>query len=63
MLCQGFERLPEGRDWRYKIKLDGFRAIGRKGGRTARLWSRNQKTLRRRFPTVLSAFADLRDAR
>jgi ATP-dependent DNA ligase len=50
MLSQGVERLPEGREWRYELKLDGFRAIGRKAGRTAQLWSRNQKNFARRFP-------------
>jgi ATP-dependent DNA ligase len=32
MLCQNAEPLPEGREWRYELKLDGFRAIGRKAG-------------------------------
>ena len=57
MLCQGVERLPEGREWRYELKLDGFRAIGRKAGRTAQLWSRNQKNFARRFPMVGSESA------
>jgi ATP-dependent DNA ligase len=43
MLCESAERPPEGREWRYELKLDGFRAIGRKSGRSAQLWSRNQK--------------------
>jgi ATP-dependent DNA ligase len=46
MLCQSAERPPDGRDWRYELKLDGFRAIGRESGRRAQLWSRNQKNLR-----------------
>jgi bifunctional non-homologous end joining protein LigD len=38
MLCQSAERPPpEGPEWRYELKLDGFRAIGRKAGRTAQL--------------------------
>ena len=49
MLCQSTELPPEGPDWRYELKLDGFRAIGRKSGRGAQLWSRNQKDFRRRF--------------
>ena len=61
MLCQGVERLPEGPEWRCEMKLDGFRAIGRKAGRTAQLWSRNQKNFARRFPTVLKALAGLPD--
>jgi DNA ligase D-like protein (predicted ligase) len=45
--------------WRYELKLDGFRAIGRKSGRNAQLWSRNQKDFTRRFPDVAKAVAEL----
>jgi ATP-dependent DNA ligase len=48
MLCASIERPPEDREWRYELKLDGFRAIGRKSGRSAQLWSRNQKDFTRR---------------
>lgn len=34
MLCESAERPPEGREWCYELKLDGFRAIGRKAGRS-----------------------------
>jgi len=61
MLCLGAERLPEGHEWRYELKLDGFRAIGRKAGRSAQLWSRNQKNFARRFPAVVKALANLPD--
>jgi bifunctional non-homologous end joining protein LigD len=59
MLCESAERPPEGREWRYKLKLDGFRAIGRKSGRSVQLWSRNQKDITRRFPIVLKGIAEL----
>jgi len=61
MLCQGMERLPEGGEWRYELKLDGFRAVGRKAGRTAQLWSRNQKNFARRFPTIVKGLGGLPD--
>ena len=54
-------RCPEGREWRYELKLDGFRAIGRKAGRTAQLWSRNQKNFARQFPIVVKGLAGLPD--
>jgi ATP-dependent DNA ligase len=53
MLCESAERPPEGSEWRYELKLDGFQAIGRKSGRSAQLWSRNQKDFTRRFPAVV----------
>jgi DNA ligase D-like protein (predicted ligase) len=61
MLCHAVERLPESREWRYELKLDGFRAIGRKAGRTPQLWSRNQKNFARRFPTLVKALTALPD--
>ena len=59
MLCESAERPPEGREWRYELKLDGFRAIGRKAGRSAQLWSRNKKDFVRRFPGVVEGIAEL----
>jgi len=61
MLCQGAERLPEWSEWHYELKLDGFRAIGRKAGRGAQLWSRNQKSLSRRFPSLVKGLNGLPD--
>ncbi len=59
MLCESAERPPEGREWCYELKLDGFRVIGRKPGRSAQLWSRNQKDFARRFPGVVKAIEEL----
>ena len=38
-----------------------YRAIGRKSGRSAQLWSRNQKDFARRFPAIAKTIADLPD--
>jgi bifunctional non-homologous end joining protein LigD len=59
MLCMSAEWPPEGSEWRYELKLDGFRAIARKSGRTAQLWSRNRKDFARRFPGVITAIREL----
>jgi bifunctional non-homologous end joining protein LigD len=59
MLSESAERPPEGREWRYELKLDSFRAIGRKSGRRAQLWSRNQKDFTRRFAAVAKVIAGL----
>jgi ATP-dependent DNA ligase len=59
MLCESAELPPEGREWRYELKLDGFRAIDRKSGRSGQLWSRNQKDFTRRFPDVVKGIAEL----
>jgi len=60
MLCETAERPPEGPEWRYELKLDGYRAIGFKTEGQAQLWSRNGKDFVRRFPEVAKAIASLR---
>lgn len=50
---------PEGPEWRYELKLDGFRTIGRKASHVAQLWSRNQKNFAPQFPSVVKGRADL----
>ena len=43
MLLQLTPRLPEGPQWLYELKLDGYRAIAFKAGGKAHLRSRNDK--------------------
>jgi len=59
MLCESVESLPEGRRWQYELKVDGFRAIGRKSSRSTELWSRNHKDLKHRFGGVANALLEL----
>ncbi len=53
--------LPEGADWLYEIKLDGYRAIGIKSGRKAQLRSRNDNDFTQRYSTVSEALQALPD--
>jgi bifunctional non-homologous end joining protein LigD len=48
-----------GPEWRYELKLDGYRAIGFSSEGQARLWSRNGKDFVRRFPEIATAIASL----
>ena len=59
MLCTSAEHPPAGPEWRYELKLDGFRAVGRCSGRSAKLWSRNQKDLTPRFSEIAKALGEL----
>jgi bifunctional non-homologous end joining protein LigD len=59
MLCESAEQPPDGPEWRYELKLDGYRAIGFKTEGQAELWSRNGKDFVRRFPEVAKAIASL----
>jgi hypothetical protein len=58
MLCESAERPPEGP--RMALRAEAGRLPrGRKSGRSAQLWSRNQKDFTRRFPAVVKGIAEL----
>ena len=59
MECALVSTLPEGPDWTYEVKLDGYRAIGVKTSREAILYSRNHKNFHKRFPQIAEALGDL----
>ena len=46
------KKLPEGEEWAYEQKLDGFRAIAFVDGETVHLQSRNGRPLTRYFPEL-----------
>ena len=46
--------LPEGPEWVYEIKLDGYRAQALCDGPKTQLLSRNGKDLGRRFPALVA---------
>ncbi|QEC46319.1 ATP-dependent DNA ligase [Baekduia soli] len=55
-LARSRTSLPEGDDWAYEPKFDGFRAIAFVDGGDVVLQSRNGKPLGRYFPEVLASF-------
>lgn len=59
MECVLVSQLPEGADWAYEVKLDGYRAIGVKTSRDTILYSRNAKNFNKRFPQIAEALNDL----
>ena len=59
MECALVSTLPEGPDWTYEVKLDGYRAIGVKNSRETILYSRNHKNFNKRFPQIAEALHDL----
>jgi len=61
MECLPVATLPEGKNWSYEIKLDGFRleAVKKKGETT--LFSRRGNILNRKFPYIAAALEALPD--
>jgi DNA ligase D-like protein (predicted ligase) len=61
MQCLPVAKLPEGQDWEYEIKFDGYRALGIRGTGQARLMSRKGNDFSARFPTLVKALGALPD--
>ncbi|MGI8965074.1 MAG: non-homologous end-joining DNA ligase, partial [Limisphaerales bacterium] len=59
MKCRLLETPPQGDEWIYEIKFDGFRAIAVKQGRNVQLFSRAAKDFSARFPEALAAIQKL----
>ncbi|HYP05235.1 MAG TPA: non-homologous end-joining DNA ligase [Bryobacteraceae bacterium] len=59
MQCKLVEALPEGHQWEYEIKLDGYRALAIRDDERLRLLSRRNNALNDRFPDVAKALSEL----
>jgi DNA ligase D-like protein (predicted ligase) len=58
MECLPVNRLPEGSEWVYELKLDGYRAQAIRDKNGVHLLSRNGKSFSRKFPLVFAALED-----
>jgi ATP-dependent DNA ligase len=59
MDCLPVPRLPEGPEWTYEIKLDGYRLEAVRGASETTLYSRRQNILNHRFHFIATALGDL----
>jgi len=59
------EAIPEGQEWQYEPKWDGFRCIAFRGGTSIgiELQSKSLQPLARYFPEVAAALAELKAER
>jgi len=59
MLLLRVEKLPQGADWSYEIKLDGYRALAIKSGGKVQLRSRNDNDFTERYSSVANALRSM----
>lgn len=61
MLLLRAEKLPEGADWLYEVKLDGYRMMAIKGEGKVRLRSRNDNDYTARYAPIAAALQQMPD--
>ena len=59
MYALAVRKLPEGPDWFYEIKFDGYRCLAGKDAGGVRLWSRRGNDFTSQFPAIAKACEDL----
>ena len=61
MLLLRTEKLPEGANWLYELKFDGYRALAMKTVGKVKLRSRNDNDFNARYPGIMKALAPMPD--
>jgi bifunctional non-homologous end joining protein LigD len=61
MLLLRTDKLPEGTNWAYELKLDGYRAIAFKSGGRVHFRSRNNKDFNGSYPAIVKALSAMPD--
>lgn len=59
MQCLAVNKLPEGEDWTFEVKWDGYRALAVGNGGKVVIYSRNEKRLDSRFPNIVEGLSSI----
>ena len=60
MAAKVVDALPEGDEWIYEVKFDGYRALLLKDGGHVQIRSRNDNSLTATYPTITAAASRLK---
>jgi bifunctional non-homologous end joining protein LigD len=55
MYARAVQQLPEGKDWLYEVKFDGYPCLAGRDSTGVTLWSRRANRFTDQFPTVAEA--------
>jgi hypothetical protein len=55
MYARAVQQLPEGKDWLYEVKFEGYRCLAGRDSNGVTLWSRRGNRFSDQFPTVAEA--------
>ena len=59
MYARLVNELPEGKEWLYEVKLDGYRCLAGRDSTGVRLWSRRGNLFTKQFPQIARACEQL----
>ena len=59
MYAQLVQQLPDGNDWLYEVKFDGYRCLAGKDTAGVTLWSRRGNNFTAQFPNIAKASEQL----
>jgi DNA ligase D-like protein (predicted ligase) len=60
MYARSVQKLPDGREWRYEIKFDGYRCLAGRSQKGVTLWSRRENLFTKQFPRIVRACEQLK---
>ena len=55
MYALAVQKLPQGQEWLYEVKFDGYRCLAGKDSTEVSLWSRRENLLTKQFPHIARA--------
>ena len=59
MYALAVQNLPQGQEWLYEVKFDGYRCLAGKDARAVTLWSRRENLFTKQFPHIAQACEQL----